>query len=126
MLGLTRRLRVFAHPGPVDMRKSFWTLSALVSASGHDVIAGDVFLFLGKCRRRAKVLWFDGTGLVLLAKRIERTRFAAIWERSDGTSPAELTTSELMVFLEGNESVGRASIVQRTFSFDEPDSPDPR
>lgn len=123
MLGLTRRVRVFAHPGPVDMRKSFYTLGALVAASGHEIITGDVFLFLGKCRRRAKVLWFDGTGLVLLAKRLERARFAAIWERSDGTSPAELTTSELMVFLEGNEAVGRASIVQRTFTFDDSLSP---
>lgn len=117
MLGLSRRVRVFAHPVPADMRKSFWTLGALVSASGHDIVAGDVFLFVGRGRRRAKVLWFDGTGMVLLAKIIERGRFAAIWERSDGSSPAQLTTSELMVFLEGNEAVGRSSIVQETFTF---------
>ena len=107
------------------MRKSFYTLAALVSAQGHDIIAGDVYLFVGRCRRRAKILWFDGTGLVLLAKRLETGRFAAIWERTDGASPAQLTTSELMVFLEGNEAVGRASIVQRTFSFDEPPTTSP-
>ena len=123
MLGLTRRLRVFAHHAPVDMRKSFFTLAAIVSATSHDVVAGDVFLFLGKCRRRAKVLWFDGTGLVLLSKILETGRFAAIWERSDGSSPAELTTSELMVFLEGSEAVGRASIVHRTFAFEDENRP---
>ena len=120
MLGLNRRVRVFAHPVPVDMRKSFWTLNALVSGSGHDIVAGDVFLFVGRGRRRAKLLWFDGTGLVLLAKVLERARFAAIWVRTDGNSPAQLTTSELMVFLEGNEAVGRTSIVLETFSFDPP------
>jgi transposase len=118
MLGLSRRVRVFAHPGPVDMRKGFYTLGAIVAASGHDIIAGDIFLFLGRCRRRVKILWFDGTGLVLLTKVLQRGRFAAIWERTNGVSPAELATSELMVFLEGSQAVGRGSIVQRTFSFD--------
>lgn len=122
MLGLSRRVRVFAAPAPVDMRKSFHTLAALVQQSGHDIVAGDVFLFVGRCRRRAKVLWFDGTGLVLLAKLLEQGRFAAVWERAkDGL--AEMTTSELMVFLEGCEVVGKASIVERTFSFDEAQAP---
>jgi transposase len=117
MLGLTRRVRVFAAPLPVDMRKSFYTLSAIVQQSGHDIVTGDVFLFVGRCRKRAKALWFDGTGLVLLAKRLERGRFSAIWERAK-EGLAELTTSELMVFLEGSEVVGKASIVEATFSFD--------
>ena len=105
------------------MRKSFYTLAALVSESGHDVLAGHAFIFVGRCRRRAKVLWFDGTGLVLLAKRLERGRFAAVWERTRGSGLAELTMSELMVFLEGSEVVGKGAIVQRTFSFDEGPQP---
>lgn len=124
MLGLTRRLQVFAHAGPVDMRKSFWTLSALVQASGHDVVKGDVFLFVGKGRRRAKVLWFDGTGLVLLCKVLEQGHFANVTERASPSGIAEMTTSELMVFLEGSTQVGKESIVERTFAFkkDPPDS----
>jgi transposase len=118
MLGLSRRIRVFAFATPVDMRKSFWTLSALVTQTGHDVVAGDMFLFVGRGRRRAKVLWFDGTGLVLLAKCLERGHFAAVWERAH-EGVAELTTSELGVFLEGSAVVGRASIVERNFSFDD-------
>jgi transposase len=77
MFGLSRKLRVFVHAGPVDQRKSFFTLSGLISESGHDVLAGDVYLFIGKNRKSAKALWFDGTGLVLLAKRLERGTFAA-------------------------------------------------
>jgi len=101
VLGLSRRVRVFAYRSPVDMRKSFNTLSALVLGLGHDIIAGDAFVFVGKSRRRAKVLWFDGTGLCLLAKRLETGRFAMVWEQT------ELTASELVLFLEGSQLVGR-------------------
>ena len=44
MLGLSRRERVFAYQAPVDMRKSFNTLSALVLAMGHEVTTGDIFV----------------------------------------------------------------------------------
>jgi transposase len=47
--------------------------------------------------RRAKVLYFDGTGLCLLAKRLERGRFARPWERSAG-GVVSLTLSELALF----------------------------
>jgi transposase len=70
VLGLSRKLRVFAYRSPTDMRKSFNTLAALVVELGHEVVAGDAFVFVGKCRRRAKVLWFDGTGLCLLANQL--------------------------------------------------------
>jgi transposase len=113
VLGLSRKVRVFAYRRHCDMRKSFNTLSALVLELGHDVVAGDAYLFVGKGRRRAKVLWFDGTGLCLLAKRIEKGRFAAVWER------AELTLSELTLFLEGNEEVGRISLSPPAFSLEQ-------
>jgi transposase len=117
VIGLGRKVRVFAWAAPVDQRKSFWTLSALVASAGHAIVAGDAFVFVGRCRRRAKVLWFDGTGLVLLAKVLETGRFAPLWERAhDGI--ASLTTSELAVFLEGSREVGRASLVCPTFDGD--------
>lgn len=115
MLGLSRRVRVFAWATPVDMRKSFWTLSALVQQAGHEIVAGDMFLFVGRGRRRAKVLWFDGTGLVLMAKVLEEGHFAAVWQRAKN-GVAELTTSELGVFLEGSKVVGSASIVEKNYA----------
>jgi len=112
MFGLSRRVRVFAYRAPVDMRKSFNTLSALVLELGHEVIAGDAFVFVGKTRRRAKVLWFDGTGLCLLIKRLEIGRFAKVWEQ------AEVTESELVLFLEGSEVVGRMRLSPPAFNLE--------
>jgi transposase len=90
------------------MRKSFNTLSGLVSTMGHDVAAGDVFLFVSKNRKRAKVLWYDMTGLVLLAKRLDVGKFAAIWETDAGE--IELTMNELQLLLEGCKVVGRMQL----------------
>jgi len=118
VLGLSRKQRVFAWAAPVDMRKSFWTLSALVQSMNRELVEGDVFLFVGKGARRAKCLWFDGTGLVLLCKILEQGRFAKVWERAE-SGVAELTMSELMVFLEGCAVVGKAPIVARTYGDDD-------
>ena len=87
------------------MRKSFYTLSGLVSAMGYDVAAGDVFIFVSKNRKRAKVLWYDSTGLVLLAKRLDVGQFSALWDTATGE--IELTFNELQLFLEGSKAVGR-------------------
>jgi len=107
MIGVGRSVRVFAFGEPVDMRKSFDTLAAVVREQmKHDVLDGSLFLFVGKNRRRAKVLFWDGTGLCVLAKRIEKGRFAAPWERR-GDDALVWTMSELSLFLEGSELVGR-------------------
>jgi len=80
----------------------------------HRLVDGDVYLFVGRKPRRAKVLYFDGTGLCLLAKRLESGRFARPWEQSGG-SVLSLTLSELALFLEGSDLVGRKVLVQPTF-----------
>lgn len=105
-------MRVFAYQAPVDMRKSFNTLSALVLELGHELTTGDAFVFVGRRRRRAKVLWFDGTGLCLLAKRLEKGQFARVWER------VELTASELVLFLEGSALVGRIALSPPAFELE--------
>jgi transposase len=115
VIGLTRVVRVVAYSGPVDLRKGFNGLSALVEQEmKHKLLDGDVYLFVGRKPRRAKVLYFDGTGLCLLSKRLERGRFARPWERSGG-SVVTLTLSELALFLEGSELVGRRSLAPPTF-----------
>jgi transposase len=108
VIGPSGRVRVFAYPQPCDMRKSFNTLSGLVSSMGHDVGAGDVFVFVGRSRKRTKVLWYDGSGLRLLAKRLDVGRFAALW-REPGDEVA-LTVSELSLLLDGCELVGKMSL----------------
>jgi transposase len=115
MIGLTRAVRVFAYGAPVDLRKGYNGLSALVEQEmKHRLLDGDVYLFLGRKPRRAKVLYFDGTGLCLLAKRLETGQSARPWERSRG-AVLSLTLSELALFLEGSELIGRKSLAPPTF-----------
>jgi transposase len=111
MIGSTRSIRVFAYAAITDMRKSYEGLSALVrNGLRHDILRGDLYLFVNRRRNRAKVLFFDGTGLCIFMKRLERGRFAALWERTDEQS-LRLTTSELAVFLEGSKVVGKIPLI---------------
>jgi transposase len=105
-----RRVTVYAHTAPTDMRKGFDSLGALVSErlGGHPT-SGDVFLLLSRDRIRAKVLHFDGTGLCLYIKRLERGRFASIW-RDAGAAPLTLTVSELDLFRDGSALVRRVAL----------------
>ena len=110
MIGSTRQVTVHAYGAPVDMRKGFDGLSALVGCGfGRDPLSGDVFLFVSRDRRRAKVLLWDGTGLCIYAKRLEEGRFASLWEK-EGRGALRLTMSELSLFLEGSRLVGRVAL----------------
>jgi transposase len=101
---------VYAYGTPTDMRKGFDGLCALVSQKlARDPLSGEVYLFLSRDRVRAKVLHFDGTGLCVYAKRLERGRFAALW-RDDVADPITLTVSELDLFLDGSTFVGRVPL----------------
>ncbi|HEX4493089.1 MAG TPA: IS66 family insertion sequence element accessory protein TnpB [Acidimicrobiia bacterium] len=101
---------MWVHREPVDMRKSFDTLAAIVRVNmKSDLLLGEVFVFVGRRRRHAKALWWDGTGLVVHAKRLARIRFSAPWERR-GSGPLRWTLSELSLFLEGSEVVGRIQL----------------
>ena len=117
MIGSNRSVRVFAYTSPVDMRKGFDGLYGMVSRHlGRDPLSGDLFLFVARNRRRAKVLMWDGTGLCLYAKRLEKGRFARLWAGED-TATVELTTSELALFLEGSRLVGRVAVSPEKMCF---------
>ena len=90
------------------MRKSFDTLTALVTERmGRGVLSGDLFLFVGRDRKRAKVLYFDGTGMCLFAKRLEKGQFSAAWKRAKSKRGFEMTLTELALFIEGSEFATR-------------------
>ncbi len=103
-------IQVFAFCAPTDMRKGFEGLAALVrNELGKDPTSGALFLFTNKRRTLAKALWFDGSGLCVLSKKLERGRFAALWEHtSQPTLP--LKRSELELFFEGSDLVGRFQV----------------
>jgi len=103
IIGSMGHVRVFVYRDPVDMRKAYDTLTALVEGPmSKGLISGDVFVFIGRTRKRAKALYFDGTGLCLLCKRLETGHFAAPWKQP-GQGPIELTRNELALLLEGSE-----------------------
>lgn len=92
--------RVFVFDTEIDMRKGVESLSHLVRESMRkNVMEGDVFLFLGKNPRRTKVLLFDGTGLVLVLKRLEKGRFQRLGEIE--ARGLEITLDELRLIFQG-------------------------
>lgn len=108
MIGLPRGVSVYAFDAPCDMRKSFDTLTALVTEQmKHDVLAGDLFLFVGRDRKRAKVLYFDGTGMCVFAKRLEKGQFTAAWKQAKSARGLSMTLSELSLFIEGSDFAAR-------------------
>jgi transposase len=109
ILGTSRAVRVFAYPEPVDLRKGYDGLYGLVKQGlKRDPLSGDLFLFSNRRRRGCKVLVWDGTGLCVFQKRLERGRFASLFR--DDARVVELTASELALFIEGCELVGRRTL----------------
>ena len=89
------------------MRKGFEGLSALVrNEMKMDALSGALFLFVNRRRTHAKVLHFDGTGLCVFAKRLERHRFVALWKLAKFDT-ISLSKQELELFLQGSHFVTR-------------------
>jgi transposase len=85
--------RVFVYQAEIDMRRGFSWLAEMVRGGLQaNIMDGDLFLFLGKNARRVKVILFDGTGLVLVSKRLEKGRFQRLvdLERREEVSLEEL------------------------------------
>ena len=101
MFGLGAATRIYLAVGSTDMRKGFEGLYGLVRDQlGLDPLSGHLCLFCNKGRNRLKVLYWDGSGLWICAKRLEKGRFS--WP-SDGEHSARVTLSqeELSLLLGG-------------------------
>ena len=100
MLSLDRR-RVFLCRKPVDMRKAFDSLADLVRLDlGMNPFNGDVFVFIGKDRTRAKVLMWEPSGFWLCAKRLETACFRVPAGGSEGSSTLPLSVVQVTALLE--------------------------
>lgn len=107
MLSLGNTGRIWAWAEPVDLRKGFDGLFGVVyRAAQGDPLSGDLFLFVNRKRTHCKILHWDGSGLGVYAKRLERGRFAALW-RAPGEGPLALSEAELAEYLQGCGLVGR-------------------
>lgn len=99
MIALPSSARIWVAAGATDMRKGFDGLAALVQeALAEDPFSGQMFVFRGKRGDRVKLLWWDGDGLCLLAKRLERGRF--VWPQATSGS-ISLSPAQLSMLLEG-------------------------
>ena len=77
MLTVSGTTRVLVATTPVDLRGSFNRLYGLViDHLKGDPLSGNLFLFTNRRRNRVKILWWDGSGLLVCAKRLERGKFS--------------------------------------------------
>lgn len=101
MFGFGPATRIFLAAGATDMRKSFEGLYGLVrDRLQEDPLSGHVFLFANARRTRMKLLVWDGSGLWVCAKRLEKGRFG--WpEAGAGPSKMVLSHEELTLLVGG-------------------------
>lgn len=90
--------RILAYRHPVDMRKSFDGLIALVEHTLHeDVLSGSLYVFINRRRNYVKAVYWDRTGFCLFAKRLERGRFVL----PGSTETFELSEQAFRLLLDG-------------------------
>lgn len=101
MFGFGAATRIYLAPGATDMRKGFNGLHGLVSDKLRcDPLSGHVFLFANAQRNRLKLLFWDGSGLWVCAKRIEKGRL--YWpEPKHGEAKIVLSHEEFAMLLGG-------------------------
>ncbi len=91
--------KIYLALGATDMRKGFDGLSALVGQMlKQDPFSEHLFVFRSRRGDRLKALYWDGSGLCLYAKRLERGRF--VWPRAEGGA-LRLTAAQLSMLVEG-------------------------
>ncbi len=105
MLSISPATRIFAALTPIDMRLGFNGLYALVqTVLNQDVLSGHLFLFTNKLRNRIRVIYWDGSGLWICTKRLEKSTFG--WPKGEGVSLC-LRPEELQLLLHGIEGTPR-------------------
>ena len=99
MIPVASGVRVWIATGHTDMRRGMNTLALMVQETlRRDPHGGDLYVFRGKSGKLIKILWHDGLGMSLYAKRLERGRF--VWpQTSDGA--VVITSAQLGYMLEG-------------------------
>ena len=99
MIALPASTRVWLAAGVTDMRKGMDGLAALAQTTlSQNPFSGHVFVFRGRRGDLVKLVWFDGDGMCLFVKRLERGRF--IWPQATSGS-VSLSAAQLSMLLEG-------------------------
>ena len=99
MISFPSSTNIWIAAGITDLRRGLTGLSALVQTTLElDAFSGHVFVFRGRRGDLIKVLWWDGDGLCLFLKRLERGRF--VWPNAE-SGTVSLTRAQLSMMLEG-------------------------
>jgi len=99
MMSLPAGTQIWIAAGVTDLRRGFTGLSGAVQTTLElDPFGGHVFVFRGRRGDLIKVLWWDGDGLCLFAKRLERGRF--VWPKAENGT-VSLSRAQLSMLLEG-------------------------
>ena len=100
MFGLGLATKIYIAVEGVDMRKGFDGLYGLVrDRLGQDPLSGHLFLFSNRGRTRLKALVWDGSGLWVCAKRLEKGRFH--WPAANGSRSVTMRPEEFAMLLNG-------------------------
>ena len=100
MLALSDATRYFLYRPPADMRKSFYTLAALVREQMQgDALSGDIFIFLSRRRNQIKLLRWERDGFALYTKRLEQGTYEL--PVADAENAFVITHHELLLILQG-------------------------
>lgn len=100
MLALSDAFRYFLYAKPCDMRKSFYSLAALVREELHcDPLSGDIFIFLSRRRNHIKLLRWEGDGFALYSKRLESGTYEL--PKAADENSFLLSHKELLLILQG-------------------------
>lgn len=102
MFGLGPATKIYLAAETIDMRKGFEGLFGLVRDHlGQDAMSGHLFLFTNRTRTRIKALVWDGTGLWVCAKRLERGRFR--WPDVHEVRSVSMRPEELLMLINGRD-----------------------
>ena len=100
-------VQVFVASAPIDMRYSFDRLAGICQEQlGYDARSGALFVFFGKRRSALKVLFFDGSGMCVFYKRLDKGRFR-IPEPAANAAHVEVDDATFEALLDGVEVVPR-------------------
>jgi transposase len=100
MFTLSPATRIYLAASATDLRKSFEGLSDLVTQGfQQDPLSGHLFLFVNRRKNRLKVLYCDGTGVWVCAKRLGRGNFA--WPQTSAPGALQILAAELTLLLSG-------------------------
>ena len=100
MLALSDAFRYFLYAKPADMRKSFYSLAALVREELHqDPLTGDIFIFLSRRRTHIKLLRWEGDGFALYSKRLEQGSYEL--PKAGDENSFVISHKELLLILQG-------------------------